>query len=117
MYALSSVPRPVVSVFGANNSTVIGSGLSLQLTCSIQPQMVEYVDTPTTIMSRWSAPSSQYNRDGALNSSTVVLNISNVGTADSGAYTCTASVSDSSRDGYVVASEEARDSVSIGVSE
>ena len=114
MCALSSVPRPAVSVSGAYNSTMLESGSSLQLTCSIQPQGVEHVDTPTTIMSRWSSPSSQYNRDGA---STVALNISNVGSTDSGAYTCTASVSDSSGSGYVVASEEEVDTVSISVSE
>ena len=117
MCVLPTVPRPVVAVSGASNSTVLESGSSLELTCSIQPQGVGHVDTPSTIMSRWSAPSSQYNRDGTANASTVSLSIPSVVTADSGAYTCTASVSDSSGSGYVVASEEVMETVSITVSE
>ena len=117
MCALPTVPRPVVTVSGASNGTVLESGSSLELTCSIQPQGMEHVDTPSAIMSRWSTPSSQYSGDGAANASTVALNISSVVTADSGAYTCTASVSDSSGSGYVVDSVEVSETVSITVSE
>ena len=117
MCALPTVPRPVVAVFGASDGTVLESGSSLELTCSIQPQGEEYVDTPSTIMSRWSAPSSHYRRDGTVNASIVSLSIPIVVTADSGAYTCTASVSDSSGSGYVVASKEVMETVSITVSE
>ena len=107
-----------MTVSGASNSAELESGSSLELTCSIQPQGVRHVDTPSTIMSRWSAPSSQYSRDdGTANASTVSLSIPSVVTADSGAYTCTASVSDSSGSGYVVASEEVMETVSITVSE
>ena len=106
-----------MTVSGASNSTVLESGSSLELTCSIQPQEVGHVDTPSTIVSRWSAPSSQYSRDGTANASTVSLSIPSVVTADSRAYTCTASVSDSSGSGYVVASEEVMETVSITVSE
>ena len=117
MYALPSVPRPVVTVSGASDGTVLESGSSLELTCSIQPQGVGQVDTPSTIMSRWSAPSSQYSRDGTANASTVALSIPSVVNADFGAYTCTASVSDSSVSGYVVDSVEEMESISITVSE
>ena len=117
MYAFPSVPRPVVTVFGASDGTVLESGSSLELTCSIQPQGVGQVDTPSTIMSRWSTPSSQYSGDGAANASTVALSIPSVVTADSGAYTCTASVSDSSGSGYVVDSVEEMESIGITVSE
>ena len=117
MYALPSVPRPLVTVSRASDNTVLESGSSLELTCSIQPQRVGHVDTPSTIMSRWSAPSSQYSRDGTVNASTVALSIPSVVTADFGAYTCTASVSDSSGSGYVVDSVEEMESISITVSE
>ena len=107
-----------MTVSGASNSTVLESGSSLELTCSIQSQGVGHVDTPSTIMSRWSAPSSQYySRDSTANASTVSLSIPSAVTADSGAYTCSASVSDSSGSGYVVASEEVMETVSITVSE
>ena len=106
-----------MTVSGASNSTVLESASSLELACSIQPQGVGDVDTPSTIMYRWSAPSSQYSRDGTVNASTVSLSIPSVVTADSGAYTCTASVSDSSGSGYVVVSEEVMETVSIIVSE
>ena len=117
MCALPTVPRPVVTVSGASDGTVLESGSSLELTCSIQPQGVGHVDTPSTIMSRWSTPSSQYSRDGAANASTVALSIPSVVTADSGAYTCTASVSDSRGSRYVVDSVEVMETVSITVSE
>ena len=117
MCVLPTVPRPVVAISGASKGTVLESGFSMELTCSIQPQGMGYVDTSSTIMSRWSAPSSQYSRDGVANASTVALSIPSVDTADSGAYTCTASVSDSSGSGYVVASEEVMETVSITVSE
>ena len=116
MCALPTVPRTVVTVSGASDGTVLESGSSLELTCSIQPQGVGHVDTPSTVMSRWSAPSSQYSRDGAANASTVALSIPSVVNADSGAYTCTASVSDSSGSGYVVDSEEVTETVRITVS-
>ena len=106
-----------MTVSGASDGTVLESGSSLELTCSIQPQGVGHVDTISTIMSRWSAPSSQYSRDSAANASTVALSIPNVVTADSGAYTCTASVSDSSDNGYVVDSVEEMESISVTVSE
>ena len=117
MCTLPTVPRPVVTVSGASDGTVLESSSSLELTCSIQPQGVGHVDTPSTIMSRWSAPSSEYSRDSAANTSTLTLSIPNVDTADSGAYICTASVSDLSSSGYIVASVEEIASVSITVSE
>ena len=117
MCALTTVPRPVVTISGASDGTVLEFGSSLELTCSIQPQGVGHVDTPSTIMSRWSTPSSQYSRDSLANASTVALSIPSVVTADSGAYTCTASVSDSSGSGYVVDSVEEMESIGITVSE
>ena len=117
MRILPTVPRPMVAVSGTSDGTVLESGSSLKLSCSIQPQRMIHVDTSSIIMSRWSAPSSQYSRDGAANASTVALSIPSVDTADSGAYTCTASVSDSSGSGYVVASEEVMETVRIIVSE
>ena len=57
----------MMTVSGASDGAVMESGSSLELTCSFQPQGVGHVDTLSTIMSRWSALSSQYSRDGAAN--------------------------------------------------
>jgi len=111
-----TVPSPVVAVSGVSNGSEYVSGSFLSLTCSIQPQGVEYVDTLTTVMSSWDAPSSAYDRDNPANASNVVLDIASLQTADAGDYTCSASVSDSSGSAYVVDSEEATDTVSITVS-
>ena len=67
-------------------------------------------------MSSWDAPSSEYDRDNPANASSVVLDIASLQTADTGDYTCSASVSDSSGSGYVMDSEEVTDTVSITVS-
>jgi len=108
----------VVAVSGVSGGSEYVSGSSLSLTCSIQPQGVEHVDTPTTVMPNWDAPiaSSEYDRDNPANASSVVLDIASLQTADTGNYTCSASVSDSSGSGYVMDSEEVTDTVSITVS-
>ena len=89
------------------------SGSPLSLTCSIQPSSV---DTPTTVMSSWTAPNSVYSRVNAVNATSVELMISSVETADSGDYICSVRVTDSSGSEYVVDSELATDSVNIVVS-
>ena len=89
------------------------SGSALSLTCSIQPSSV---DTPTTVMSSWTAPNSVYNRINAVNATSVELMISSVETADSGEYICSVRVTDFSGSEYVVDSELATDSVNIVVS-
>ena len=116
MFAITIVPRPVVAVSGVSNGTVLEFGSSLELTCSIQPQGVEHVDTRTTIMSNWSAPNSQYSKNNPPNNSIVSLNIPSVGTADAGRYTCVANVFDSSGSDYVVTSEGVMDIVIIHIS-
>ena len=83
------------------------SGSALSLTCSIQPSSV---DTPTTIMSSWTAP------NNTVVGISVELMISSVETADSGDYTCSVRVTDSSGSEYVMDSELATDSVNIVVS-
>ena len=89
------------------------SGSPLSLTCSIQPSSV---DTPTTLMSSWTAPNSVYNTVNAVNATSVELMLSSVETADSGIYTCSVRVADSSGSEYVVGSEPVTDSVNIVVS-
>ena len=79
----------------------------LSLTCSIQPSSV---DTPTTVMSSWTAP------NHTVNATSVELMISSVETADSGDYICSVRVTDSSGSEYVVDSEPETDSVNIVVS-
>ena len=83
------------------------SGSPLSLTCSIQPSSV---DTPTTVMSSWTAP------NNTVNATSVELLLSSVETADSGDYICSVRVTDSSGSEYVVDSELATDSVNIVVS-
>ena len=89
------------------------SGSPLSLTCSIQPSSV---DTPTTVMSNWTAPNSVYNRVNTVNATSAELMISSAETADSGDYICSVRVTDSSGSEYVVDSELATDSVNIVVS-
>ena len=90
------------------------SGSALSLTCSIQPSSV---DTPTTVISNWTAPNSTYNRVNAVNATSVKLMISSVATEDSGGYTCSVRVADSSGSLYVTDSEHVNDMVNITVSE
>ena len=116
MCAIPIVPRPIVAISGVSNSRVLELGSSLELTCSIQPQGVEYVDTTTIIMSNWSAPSIQYSKNNPPNNSIVSVNIPNVGIADDGSYRCIASVFDSSGSEYIVASKGAMDIVIIHIS-
>ena len=98
-------------VSATESEIVFGSPLSL--TCSIQPSSV---DTPTTVMSSWTAPNSVYNRVNAVNDTSVELMIFSVETADSGDYICSARVTDSSGSEYVVDNDLATYTLSILVS-
>ena len=109
------VPSPVVMVSSPAESELV-AGSSLSLTCSIQPQGGGSVDTAATIMSSWDAPDSVYDGQNTANATSVPLNIASVQTADTGVYTCSASVTDSSGSVYVVDSALATDTVSITVS-
>ena len=77
------------------------------------------MDTAATIMSSWDAPDNARNTD-SISTATIAtsldLNIASVQTADTGVYTCSASVTDSTGSVYVVDSEPASDAVSITVS-
>ena len=89
-------------------------GSSLTINCSIiRPSSV---DTPTTVMSSWTAPNSTYNTVNTVNDTSVELMISSVETADSGDYICSATLTDSSDSVYVVDSEPATQTVTITVS-
>ena len=99
-------------VYGSEMELVSGS--SLTLTCSITLPIS--VDTPTTVMSSWTAPNSTYNTVNTVNDTSVELMISSVETADSGDYICSATLTDSSDSVYVVDSEPATQTVSITVS-
>ena len=94
--------------------SVIVSGFSLSLTCSItRPSSV---DTPITVIFSWTAPNSVYNTVNTVNDTSVELMISSVETADSEDYICSATLTDSSDSVYVVNSEPATDTVNITVS-
>ena len=92
------------------------SGSSLSLTCTIRPQGGDYVDTPSTVMSRWDAPNTAYDGDNDANATSVNLNIASLETADSGVYNCSANVVDSSGSEYVVDSTTGSGTISIVVS-
>ena len=94
----------------SDTQTELVSGLSLTLTCSITRPIS--VDTPTTVMSSWTAP----NTDPVTGDTSVELMISSVETADSGDYICSATLTDSSDSVYVVDSDPATDTVTITVS-
>ena len=109
------VPSPVVMVSSPAESELV-AGSSLSLTCSIQPQGGGSVDTAATIMSSWDAPDSMYDGQNTANATSLDLSIANVQTADTGLYTCSASVTDSSGSMYVMDSTSATGTVSITVS-
>ena len=112
------VPSPVVMVSGPAESELV-AGSSLSLTCSIQPQGGGSVDTAATIMSSWDAPDNARNTDStaiATSATSLDLNIASVQTVDTGVYTCSASVTDSSGSMYVMNSAPATDTVRITVS-
>ena len=79
--------------------SMLVSGSSLSLICSIQPTSVT---TPTTVMFSWNAPN-----NGTVNDTSVELMISSVVTADSGDYICSATLTDSNDSMYVIDSEPA----------
>ena len=92
-----SVPRPVVTVSAAMREFVSGSSLSLS--CSIQPLSV---DTSTTITSNWTTPGGRHDRVNDDSDTSPELVISSVETADSGVYTCSVIVTDSTGSQYML---------------
>ena len=80
--------------------SMLVSGSSLSLICSIQPTSVT---TPTTVIFSWNAPNS--DTVNAVNDTSVELMISSVVTADSGDYICSATLTDSSDSMYIIDSE------------
>ena len=100
-----AVPRPLVTVNPSEGDLVSGSPPSFS--CSILPPSV---DTSINISSHWTTPGGRHDTDNTT------LVIYSVVTADSGEYTCSAIVSDSSGSQYVVDSDEVSYTVSILVS-
>ena len=87
---------------------VSGSGLSLS--CSIQPLPM---DTATTVLYNWSTPGGRVNVE---NETSQQLVISRVETADSGDYTCSVRVTDSTNSPYILDSPLAYNTTTITVS-
>ena len=67
-------------------------------------------------MSSWNAPNTAYGGDNENGATSVDLNIASLETADSGVYSCSANVVDSSGSEYVVDSITGNDTISIVVS-
>ena len=112
------VPSPVVMVSSQAELELV-AGSSLSLTCSIQPQGCSSVYTAATIMSSWDAPDSARNTKSTANATSAAsleLDIASVQTADTGVYTCSANMTDSSGSVYVVDNDPATDTFSITVS-
>ena len=91
--------------------SMLVSGSSLSLICSIQPTSVT---TPTTVMFSWNAPNS--DTVDSVTDTSVELIISSVVTADSGDYICSATLTDSSDSMYIIDSEPFTDTANIIVS-
>ena len=91
--------------------SVLVSGSTLLLTCSISPYSV---DTPFIILSNWTTPEIRHDR--ITNNTNPTLNISSVETADSGVYSCTASAIDTSGSQYILSSVIHNDTVDVTVS-
>ena len=93
------------------------SGSSLNLSCSIQPQIS--VDVTTMIMSSWTTPRNIYDSGNDLyevEDAHVGLRISSVVTADSGDYTCSATVVELNSSRYILNSKPARNKTKVTVS-
>ncbi|CAI7992571.1 hypothetical protein GBAR_LOCUS1042, partial [Geodia barretti] len=95
----------MLSVPGEKQELVSGSSLSLS--CFIQPLSV---DTSTTVLSNWSTPGGRNNRE---NETSPQLVISCVETADSGNYTCSVRVTDSTNSLYILDSPLAYNTTTI----
>ena len=67
-------------------------------------------------MFSWNVPNDRYDGENTTNATSVDLTIFSAETADSGAYICSATVTDPSNSGYVVGSQPVTDTVSITVS-
>ena len=106
-----SVPRPIVAVSAAMRKLVSGSSLSLS--CSIQPLSV---DTSTTISSNWTTPGGRYDTVNDDSDTSPQLVIPSVETADSGDYTCSVIVTDSTDSQFILDSPINISTISITVS-
>ena len=106
----------MVTLLGVSESAEFVSGSSLTLTCFIEFRNGAYVDTPITVISSWDVPNSVHDRANEPNATSVVLNISNLETADSGDYICFSSVIDSSGSEHIEKSTQINSSESILVS-
>ena len=95
---LSSVPSPMVTV--SPIQSMLLSGSSLSLTCSIQPH--NSVNTDTNVIYSWNGP----NTDTVSTvDDTSVLMISSVVTSDSGDYICSVTLTDTTDSMYIIDSE------------
>ena len=108
----SSVPTPVVLI--SPSDSVVISGSPLSLSCSIEPASV---DTPIAVTPNWTFPNSGSERQVEVYSDTrLELKVASVETADTGDYTCSVRVTDSSESEYVIASDLGTHTIRIIVS-
>ena len=106
---LSSVPSPMVTV--SPIQSMLLSGSSLSLICSIQPH--NSVNTLTNVIYSWNGP----NTDTVSTvDDTGVFMISSVVTSDSGDYICSATLTDTTDSVYIIDSEPDTATASVIVS-
>ena len=100
----------MVTVSATSRSLVSGS--SLNLSCFIQPLPG---DTSITVLSNWTTPAGREDRVNDNNDTSPELVISSVQTADSGDYTCSVIVTDSTGSQYILDSPLVISTISINV--
>ena len=93
----------------------VGYGLPISLSCSVTPPSA--VDTPTNISVNWTTPSNRYDRVMRYTVDTVTdeLVITSGNFSDSGLYTCSVIVYDTSGSQFIITSQSSSDNASITV--
>ena len=104
------MPSPLVIVHTNENELVSGS--SLFLSCSITPFPV---DTSTTLLSSFTFPNGTIVPN-EVNDTSGGFNITDVETADTGDYTCSSTINDSTGSMYILNSDPGTNSTTIIVS-
>ena len=110
----TSVPRPEVMV--SPDQPVLVAGSSLSLTCSITQPSSETTPTTTDVTFSWTVPDGVDYTNSSVSETSEELMLVSVETADSGDYTCSATLTDSTDSDYILDSEPATAVASVTIS-